>query len=78
MHALMNVRRVILSTVGDTVMLRPPAPDTPAYIGKVTGIDIEKSDVKVSDRRIRSHAVQCQELGNLKWHHYLLQTGGHT
>ena len=45
-------------TVGDTVMLRPPAPDTPSYIGKVTGIDIEKSDVKVSDWHVHSHAVQ--------------------
>eukprot|EP00475_Leptophrys_vorax_P025791 TRINITY_DN36060_c1_g1_i2.p1 TRINITY_DN36060_c1_g1~~TRINITY_DN36060_c1_g1_i2.p1 ORF type:complete len:203 (-),score=6.84 TRINITY_DN36060_c1_g1_i2:340-948(-) len=33
--------------VGDTVMLRPPAEDTPPYVARIEGIEVEKSDVKV-------------------------------
>ncbi|GJP43936.1 hypothetical protein CLOM_g3337 [Closterium sp. NIES-68] len=33
--------------VGDTVMLRPPAEDTPPYVARVEAIDVERADTKV-------------------------------
>ncbi|CAI5949824.1 unnamed protein product [Closterium sp. NIES-65] len=33
--------------VGDTVMLRPPAEDTPPYVARVESIEVERADTKV-------------------------------